>query len=99
MFTEIDRGVFKNDKGGNFPTSQWGPQMLVALNIIPELVDTVDQVLPGIALPTRDQLPERVQQVYDCDIELSKDAGTFVPEEGMSWPVRDFMRRLKPALT
>eukprot|EP01127_Copromyxa_protea_P023335 TRINITY_DN870_c0_g1_i13.p1 TRINITY_DN870_c0_g1~~TRINITY_DN870_c0_g1_i13.p1 ORF type:complete len:151 (-),score=9.42 TRINITY_DN870_c0_g1_i13:22-474(-) len=73
--------------------------MLVALDIRTEQVDTVNEVLPGIALPGRDQLPKRVQKVYDCDIVLSQGAGTFVPEEGMSWTVRDFLSCLKPALT
>lgn len=73
--------------------------MLLELKIRTEHVDTVNEVLPGIALPSQDQLPKRVKKVYDCDTVLSKDAGTFVPDEGMSYTVRDFLGCLKPALT
>jgi hypothetical protein len=73
--------------------------MLVALNILTEHINKVNEVLHGNALPGRAQLPKRVKKVYDCDTVLSQDAGTFVPDEGMSFIVRDFLTLLKPALT
>lgn len=73
--------------------------MLVALHIETEHVNTINEVLPGVAVPPREQLPKHVQKVWDCEIVLSKAPGTFVPEEGMKSRAKTFLRALKPALT
>jgi hypothetical protein len=96
---DIDKTLFLNQKGLGISTCHWNETMLVALDIMTERVQALTEVLPGVALPPKEQLPKRVQKVWECDTVLSKTPGTFVPEEGMKTVVRMFLRALKPALT
>jgi hypothetical protein len=73
--------------------------MILALNIRTKCVNNLGGVLPGVTMPSREDLEEDdVKEIYDCNVVLKQVSGT-ADTEGMSKPVSQFLGLLHPALT